>query len=353
MRPSTVSTTPSDTSSMDELERQLTKIWEALLGKQGIGIRDSFWDLGGHSFIALRMVRRIEKQLGKTLPLATFLQVSTIEELAKLLRNSGSSPAWSSVVAIQPRGSKPPFFCVHGIGGMIMGFRDLALHLGAEQPMYGLQAQGVDERRPPFARVEDMASLYVEEVRRVQPRGPYFLGGLSFGGWVAYEMAQQLRAQGEQIGFLGLFDTYTSNWSKPKLFLKLFRLPPRQSLALVYNRAARYLREAKTRIESLFLPRHLKQVRRALHEASDAYVPKPYFGKITFFRASQKSIRNSDDPRSDWGELAAGELEIRDVQGDHNNLLVQPQVSILAQQLKAGLEKAQEEFLHARPISTV
>jgi thioesterase domain-containing protein/acyl carrier protein len=344
MMPSTVSTTPSDTSSMDELERQLTRIWEAVLGKRGIGIRDSFWDLGGHSFIALRMVRRIEKQLGKTLPLATFLQVSTIEELAKLIRDTGWLPAWSSLVAIQPHGSNPPFFCVHGIGGMIMGFRDLALHLGAEQPMYGLQAQGVDGKRPPFARVEDMASLYVQEVRRVQPRGPYLLGGLSFGGWVAYEMAQQLRTQGELVGFLGLFDTYTTNWSKPKLFLKLFRLPPQQGLALVYQRAARYVREAKINVETLFLPRHLKQVRRALHQASDAYVPKPYFGKITFFRASQKSIRNSDDPKSGWGELACGELDIHDVRGDHNNLLVEPQVSILAQELKAGLEKAREEF---------
>jgi thioesterase domain-containing protein len=351
VRPLIASMMPSDTSSMDELECQLVRIWEDVFGKQGIGIRDSFWDLGGHSFTALRMARRIERLLSKSLPIATLLQTSTIEELAKLLRDSGWSPTWSSLVAIQPRGSRPPFFCVHGIGGMIMGFRDLARHLGADQPVYGLQAQGVDGNRPVCTRVEEMAAHYLQEIQTIQPYGPYYLAGLSFGGWVAYEMAQQLCAQGEEVGFIGLFDTYTSNWSKPKLILKLLQLPPRHGLSLVYKRAGRYLREAKIEIESLFLPHHLKQVRRALHEASDAYLPKPYFGKITFFRASQKSIRNSDDPKSGWGELARGELEIHDVPGDHNTIFAEPQVSLLAQQLKVDLERALEQFLHARAIS--
>jgi thioesterase domain-containing protein/acyl carrier protein len=346
------SMTPSDTSSVDELECQLIKIWESVLGKQGIGVRDSFWDLGGHSFIALRMVRRIEKLLGKSLPIATLLQVSTIAELANLLRDSGWSPMWSSLVAIQPRGAKPPFFCVHGIGGLIIGFRELAGHLGAEQPMYGLQAQGVDGNHPAFTRVEEMAVHYLQEIRTVQPRGPYYLGGLSFGGWVAYEMAQQLRAQREEVSFLGLFDTYTSNWSKRQLILKLLRLPPRQSFALVYKRAARYRKEAKINIEALFLPRHLKQVRKALHDASDAYVPKPYLGKITFFRASEKSVRDSDDPRSGWSKLAGGEVDIYEVPGGHNTILAEPCVSVFAQSLTDGLEKAQEKsFLQTRPIS--
>ena len=345
MKPLIASMMPSDTLSMDELECQLIRIWEDVLGKRGIGVRDSFWDLGGHSFIALRMARRIEKILRKSLPIATLLQVSTIEGLAQLLRDSGWSPMWTSLVAIQPRGSKPPFFCVHGIGGMIMSFRDLARHLGADQPVYGLQAQGVDGDRPVYNRVEEMAAHYLLEIRTIQPHGPYYLAGLSFGGWVAYEMAQGLRAQGEEVGFLGLFDTYTSNWSKPELILKLLRLPPRQGISHVYKRVARYVREAKIEIETLFLPHHLKQVRRALHEASDAYVPKPYFGKITFLRASQQSIRDSDDPKSGWGALASGELEIHDIQGNHNNILAEPQVGVLARQLKAGLDKAQEEFL--------
>jgi thioesterase domain-containing protein/acyl carrier protein len=350
MRPLIASMMPSDTLSMDELECQLVRIWEDVLGKEGIGTRDSFWDLGGHSFIALRMARRIEKVLGKILPIATLLQTSTIEELAKLLRDSGWSPRWSSLVAIQPRGSRPPFFCVHGMGGMIMGFRDLARHLGADQPVYGLQAQGVDRNRAACNRVEKMAAHYLHEIQTIQPHGPYYLAGLSFGGWVAYEMAQQLRARGEEVGFLGLFDTYTSNCSKPKLILKLLQLPLRQGLSLVCQRAARYVREAKIEIETLFLPHHLKQVRRALHEASDAYVPKPYFGKIAFFRASQKSIRNSEDPQSGWGELAQGELEIHDVPGDHNTIFAEPQVSRWAQKLKVDLEKAQED-LHPRAIS--
>lgn len=352
MRRLTALMTPSDTLSMDELECQLIGIWESVFGRRGIGLRDNFWDLGGHSFIALRMVRRIEKVLGKSIPLATFLQASTIEELAKVLRSSGWTPRWSSLVAIQPRGSRPPFFCVHGIGGMIMGFRVLADHLGAEQPLYGLQAQGVDGTRPALARVEDMAGHYIRELRTVQPRGPYHLGGLCFGGWVAYEMAQQLRAQGEEVGFLGLFDSYTTNWSKSSLVLRLFRLPPPQSLSFVYHRAVRYLREARIDIETLFLPRHLKQVRKALHAASDGYVPKPYSGKITCFQPCQKSVRDSNGPDGGWGKLAGGDLQIHDVPGDHSTFFFEPHVSVWARQLKADLEKAQEEWLlHARPIS--
>lgn len=344
--------TPSETLSMDELECQLIGIWEAVFGKRNIGIRDSFWDLGGHSFIALRMVRRIENVLGKSLPLATFLQASTIEELAKVLRSSGWSPRWSSLVAIQPRGSRPPFFCVHGIGGMIMGFRVLAHYLGTEQPLYGLQAQGVDGTRPPLDRVEDMAGHYLQEIRSVQPRGPYYLGGLCFGGWVAYEMAQQLRAQGEEVGFLGLFDSYTTNWSKSSLLLRLLRLPPRQSFSFICHRAVRYLREARIDIHRFFLPRHLKQVRKALHAASDGYVPKPYLGKITCFRPCQKSVRDSNDPDGGWGKLADGELQIHDVPGDHNTFFFEPSVGVWAQQLKVDLEKAQEDsLLHARPLS--
>lgn len=344
MTPSSDSMTPSDTLSMDEVECELTRIWETALGRQGIGIQDSFWDLGGHSFIALRIIGRIEKSLGKTIPLATLLQVSTIEGLAKIIRSSGCSPPSSSLAAIQPGGSKPPFFFVHGIGGMILGFRDLARHFCPEQPVYGLQAQGVDGNRPPLTSVEQMADHYLEEIQMIQPHGPYYLGGLSFGGWVAYEMAQRLRAQGEEVGFLGLLDTYTHNWSKPALFLRLLRLPPRRSCALAYSRAVRYVKEARSNVEALFLSRHLKQVRRTLHHASDAYVPKPYFGKITFFRPTEKSIRDSDDPRSGWGELARGELEIYDVPGGHNNILAEPQVSSLAQQLKSSLNKAQEAF---------
>lgn len=328
---------------MDELEVQLVKIWESVLDKRGIGVRDNFWELGGHSLIALRMMRRIEKMAGKELPITTLLHVPTIEELAKLLRQSERSTAWSSLVAIQPGGSKAPFFCVHGVGGLVIGFRNLARHLGEDQPFYGLQAQGTDGKRPVLTRVEDMATHYIQEMRTVQPHGPYHLGGLSFGAWVAYEMAQQLRAQGEEVDLLAMFDAYTTHWSRRSLIIKLLRLPLSESVTFMIHKAGVYLKSAGIIMQMQLLPLTLKQVRKALHLASASYVPRPYSGKITFFRSAERSIRDSDGPQAGWGKLTAGELEIVDVPGDHNNILDEPQVGVLAQRLKARLERSRND----------
>jgi len=328
---------------MDELERQLVRIWEVALGRQGIGLRDSFWDLGGTSLIALRVVRRIEEVLGKSVPVATLLQVSTIEELASLLRASGWPSVWSSLVALQLGGSRPPFFCVHGMGGVVIRLRDLARHLRPEQPVFGLQAQGIDGTQPALTRIEEMASHYLREIRTVQSHGPYYLGGVCFGGWVAYEMAQQLRRQRQEVAFLGLLGTYRVNWSKRSLALKLLRLPPRESLAHIFRKARREVLEARANVETLFLRRPLKQVRKALDVASHAYVPQPYSGKITLFRASQKSVRDPDDPSSGWGDLAGGGLEIHSVAGDHDTIFMEPELSVLAGQLELCLEIAQDE----------
>jgi thioesterase domain-containing protein/acyl carrier protein len=344
MKSSIASMTPSSMPSPGELESQLIRVWESSLGKHGIGVQDSFWDLGGQSFIALRMMRRIEKLFGKSLPITALFQAPTIEKLAHLLRRSGWAPAWTSLVCLQAAGSGPPFFCVHGIGGLVIGLRDLARHLGPDQPVYGFQAQGTDGKHPILISVEEMAAHYLVELRAVQPQGPYYLGGLSFGGWVAYEMAQQLWAQGEQVGLLALIDTYASKRSRGALVLSLFRLPPRDSLGIGLRRTVRYFKEAGITIQFHFLPRSLKEVRKTLHRASDAYLPPPYPGKITLFRASEKSIRDSGESQTEWSRLAAGELEVQEITANHNNILREPQVIALARQLKACLHKSQQEM---------
>jgi thioesterase domain-containing protein/acyl carrier protein len=336
-----------------ELESSLIRIWESVLEKRGIGIRDSFWDLGGQSLTALRLMRRIEKQFGKTLPLTTLLHVPTIEEMAELLRQTGCSPAWSSLVALQPRGSKPPFFCVHALGGLVVGFRHLARHLGAEQPVYGLQAQGMEGKTPILTRVEDMAARYLQEIRAVHPHGPYYLGGLCFGGWVAYEMAQQLRAQSEEVGLLAMFDSYTENSSRRSVVIKLLRHPSREGLAFLRQRVGLHPREVKANIQRRFLPRSVKQVRKALRAASNSYVPRPYPGRITCFTPTRKSVLSSGDPGAAWEKLAAGGVDIQSVPGHHENLLAEPQVMVVAQRLSICLERAREEHLEVlRPEAT-
>jgi thioesterase domain-containing protein len=327
----------------DQLECQLIRIWESVLEKRGVGVHDSFWELGGQSLTALRLMRRIERTLAKTLPVASLLRVPTIAEMARLIRQTENSSAWSSLVPIQDSGSNPPFFCVHALGGLVVGFRHLARHLGADQPVYGLQAQGMEGKRPILTRVEDMAANYIEEIRTVQPHGPYYLGGLCFGGWVAYEIAQKLHARGEEVGLLALFDSYPENWSRRQLMLKFLRLPPRESLALLRKRVGLHPREVKASIQRSFLPRPVKEVRKALRAASDAYVPRPYRGKITYFKPAQKSLFTSERPAAGYAELAAGGLEIHEIRGSHDSLMAEPQVIVLAEQLKACLAKAREQ----------
>ena len=195
-----------------ETTEQLARIWQEILGVDSIGPDQNYFDLGGDSSLAVQMFAQIEKIFKIKLPLATLYEAPTIEELAKILRGEAAASGWSSLVAIQQAGSRPPFFCMHGAGGTVLMYRDLSRYLGDDQPFYGLQSQGLDGSCPPLTKVEEMAALYVKEIRRVQSHGPYFLGGYCMGGTVAFEVAQQLRAEGEPVALLALFDTM--NWHK-------------------------------------------------------------------------------------------------------------------------------------------
>jgi amino acid adenylation domain-containing protein len=316
--------------AQDGLQRELGKIWEGVLGRGPIGIRDNFFDLGGHSLLAVRVMNRVEQAFGKRLPVATLFQAPTVEQLAGLLLQEGWTPPWSSLVVIQAGGTNPPFFCVHGIGGGVLGFRDLARRLGAEQPVYGLQAQGLDGKRPCHRRVEEMAAHYLSEIRSVQSEGPYYLGGLSFGGAVAFEMAQQLRAQGQEVGLVALFDTFPGKYeSKTSLLLKFLSLPTYEKMRYLIRKSS----EINSFARDLFLPQTLKNVRRACREAAKHYVPKVYPGHVVLFRASDKSLRGLEDPVIGWSELALGGVDVIEIAGSHTGIMDEPQVSDLARQL--------------------
>ncbi len=217
-------------SPRDAIELELTRIWENVLGVEPIGIEDHFFDLGGHSFLAMRLAARIEKTFGKKLRLATIFMAPTIEKLAAVLRDEmqeGSVTAGTSLVELQAKGTKPPLFFVHGAGGgMFWGYVNLARRLGQDQPVYGLSSRGLD-RRPEFGTIEEMAAQYIRDLRIIQPRGPYHLGGYCFGGNVAYEMARQLVAAGEQVALLALLDSAPANagyetvqWWRPEFFYR-------------------------------------------------------------------------------------------------------------------------------------
>jgi acyl carrier protein len=194
------------------LEERLVGLWEEFLDLRPIGVTDDFFlDLGVPSVVAAQLFARIEKEFGQRLPVSPVFQAPTIERLAALLTSGGSADArrFSSLVAIQPNGSRPPVYCVHGGAGTILDFAAIARHLGEDQPFYGLQARGLYGRDAPLNRVADMAAHYVAEIKEAQPRGPYLLAGYCFGGLIAYEMAQQIEAAGGGVGWLGLVNSPT------------------------------------------------------------------------------------------------------------------------------------------------
>ncbi|MFN7949394.1 MAG: amino acid adenylation domain-containing protein [Blastocatellia bacterium] len=352
----------------DETEARLAAIWEKELRIHPVGVRDNFFDLGGHSLIAVRIFAAIEKQCGIRLPLATLFQAPTIREQAELLRAQGGQVSWSSLVPLQPQGSRPPFFCVHAIGGNVLEYYELARCLGADQPFYGLQSVGLDGRQQPLETIEAMAAHYLTEVRELQPAGPYYLGGRSFGGMVAFEMAQQLQRQGEQTALLAMLDTdpigwlrllsRRAAWRQQAVFLSL-RI--RQHLANLGGRTLAdkfdYLREKaaykKRRLDtwrwqmkrlagtsaSASMTETLWDVEELNYLAARRYVPQVYPGVVTFFAASEEvSIIENE---CGWRTLAGGGLEVIQIPGNHQSMIREPHVRLLAERLKHRLGNAQ------------
>lgn len=325
----------------DALQSQLVPLWEDVLGKKPIGIRDNFFELGGHSLLAARLMHRTGQALGKTLPLAMLFEAPTIEQLATILGQDGWSRHWSSLVPIQPAGSEPPFFCVHGIGGNVLGFRELAAKMSPDYPFYGLQSHGLDGKNPCHTSIETMAAHYLDEIRSVQPQGPYFLGGFSFGGLVAYEMARQLLTQGEQAALLVLFDTYPGNSQETGASLIKQILQP--SWRHWFHDLPKAARKRLLRsIRSLRVPQLLKDVRDSNRAAASRYTLQPYPGQATLVRATEK-VRSSVDPHAAWHHLV-GSLQIVEIASDHYDILLEPQVGHLAERLKACIAEARAGY---------
>jgi thioesterase domain-containing protein/acyl carrier protein len=341
-----------------------------------IGIHDNFFDLGGTSLIAVNLFTKIEKTFKSHLSLVTLFQCPTIAQLAQMLSDqqdqTQQSAAWSTLVPIRAKGIHPPLFCVSGIHGNVLLYADLAKHLGASQPFYGLQPKGIDGIHPPFSSIEEIAAYYIQIVRTVQPKGPYFLGGFSLGSHVVWEMSQQLYQQGEKVALLALFDGKVRSTN-------IVRQPFRKRIFLHYQSfremgftyisqkfpawqdwlSGRYQYWTK-RIARRFyqklqwkLPIYLRQsaieesLEKAGTQAMKNYVMQVYSDKVTLFRAE---IQESDqgvgfvplDLDLGWNNLVAGGLEIQTISGDHMSMFQEPQVQILAQKLSDCLHRARE-----------
>src|SRR5207245_35503 len=188
----------------DDVERRLAAVWEEILNVRPIGVDESFFDLGGHSLLTVRLMARVEREFGERLPLSLLFRGGTIASLADALRRGAAPDARPPLVRLSGNSTatKPAFYCVHPIGGTVLCYGALARRLGTDRPFCALEAQGLHGPEAPQTSVETLAARYVEAVRGHQPHGPYFLGGWSFGGVVAYEMACRLVKLGEPVALL-------------------------------------------------------------------------------------------------------------------------------------------------------
>ena len=350
----------------DVVELQLTEQWEELL-RVPCGVTDDFFELGGHSLLAVRLMSRIEQLYGKKIPLATLFKAPTIESLSTILRHDPNGSNWSPLVAIQPHGSERPFFCVHPVSGNVLCYRALAQRLGQQQPFYALQARGLDDEQEPRATVAAMAADYLAAVRTVQPDGPYLLGGWSMGGLIAFEMAKQLQAQGEEVQLLALIDTKAleaEEISGEESLLASFALHLGLSLEQL-RMAVDAVAEAQPEDYLAFLLEHAKAANIIPHDmslahlrqqfnvfkvnvrAAQRYRPAGIQGNVVLFRATER--RADADPTLGWSELGLEKIVMHDTPGTHLSMVREPFVSSLAEKLAECLghkkaQKAQEKI---------
>ena len=360
-----------------DMERHLCELWQKLLHMERVGVRDNFFELGGHSLLAVRLFVEVERITGCKFPVVTLFQAPTIEQLAQILCQDGSESSHSLLVPIQPQGSKPPLFLVHGAGGDVLwGYANLAAHLPPDQPIYGIKSRGqagLDE----FARVEQMASYYLEQVRAFQPQGPYYLGGYCFGGNVAYEMARQLHAHGECVALVALLDSAPANagyekitWWRPgfvysficNLFYWLgdFRdLKPQARRSFIARKLRAVGRKTLRRfrstsgtaridledvIEVSHFPENELKLWRVHLEALTDHVQQSYPGQVTLFRTRGQPLVCSFEEDFCWSKLAQAGVRVKLVPGSHENIFMEPNVQSLAKELQTWLGEAHARF---------
>lgn len=344
------------------LEWQLLRIWQELFGREDIQVEDNFFELGGHSLLAARLAGRVEERLGCQLPIAALFQSPTIAALARRLTEENWASAWSSLVPLQPLGSRPPLFFVHGWGGDVYGFLDMAQRLAPDQPAYGLQAVGLDGRAERHTTVEQMAAHYVREVRSFQPEGPYYLTGFSMGGLIALEMAQQLYQQHARVAFLGLLDTSPKSvpWTVygrtlvPYLFQRSryhlrhwARLPHRDRFSYLQrcwtilrqrisrNRAAPAVVRAVPKKE--IQPPRIPGFEDYYWAVASAYRLRRYPGTIDMF------VSDSADPAlvQVWRHLARGGALLHRIPGQHLEIIQPAYLPAVTDALRAALARVQ------------
>jgi thioesterase domain-containing protein/aryl carrier-like protein len=334
----------------NSMELDLQRVWEDVLGKGPVSVQSNFFDLGGTSILAVTLIARLRKLLGIQLPLAILFEQPTIERLAGELRRNCNRVVWSSVVKIHPGKPTQAWFWMHPLGGTLLCYYALARHLGKDRPVYGLQSRGIEDCRAPLTSIPAMATQYIAEMRTVQPLGPYFLGGASMGGAIAYEVACQLVALGLEVGAVAILDGDTGGdgqlrelddmdpaavllWryraTDPEFAAELEKLTGDQRIDLAIQRE--HQRGAIPPDVDVPTARRVLNVHRINALAYDCYKAGSYPGKITLFRAA-------DGPRSYAREIAlrwqrVATVSVEQTPGTHESMAEEPYAPKLAERL--------------------
>lgn len=351
-----------------ELEAHLIRLWQAQLQRDDIGLHDDFFLLGGDSLQAIELFLRVEQELGLLLPPSALFEAGTVAEMARRIESDAPG---EPLVALKPGGTRPPFFCVHGGAGHVIGFRHLSGLLGDDQPFYGLQPPWAYGKGPLPTTIGDMAEAYIGAIRGVQPHGPYAIGGFSFGGMVAYDMACRLRRTGEAVALLALIDSRrkTGNVTPVKAQIRghlerLAALNARGKAAYIRRRVGPFLERVTRRLlapsdESLLdaareahaAGRRLapRQVQGVVAHLSRTYVPAPaYDGSAVLIKTALPPSLHAD-AHDTWAHLMPGRLAVVSVPGEHIEILDEPYVEELAAALGQHLRAAWERMAAESP----
>jgi thioesterase domain-containing protein/aryl carrier-like protein len=352
------------------VERKLTKLCEQVLGIRPIGVKDNLFDLGMDSLTMLRLTARIQSDFARHLPPAALFSSPTIAHLAEMLRSTEDRREWRSLFPVHEEGSKLPFFWIHGDASTVF----LSRFLGPDQPLYGLEHQGQDGRPAKYQDVDSIVAYYLRQIRTVQSRGPYVLGGYSFGGIVALELAQQLTRLGEHVMLLALLDppsltrdSRSQRASSPdpqtlrssisfrgvaRHRQRVVGLPLSEQAAYIWARAVQWVGQilkiqttaerSKTVVYKccFMLDRPVPVFARSRYildvykRAREGWEPKPYGGRTILFKGAARRYESVGD----WEQLLTGDLQVHVVNATHTELRENPHVGLWAEQLKAALD---------------
>jgi len=346
------------------VEKMLADIWSEYLGLKKISIYDNFFELGGHSLIAVKVMTKIERLTGKRLPLASLFEKPTIERMARLLNLDATAITWDALVPIKTGGAKMPLYIVHGAGLNVLLFNAVAMGLSPDQPVYGLQAKGLNGIDEPLTRIEDMAAHYIDSILAQNPGGPYALAGFSFGGIIAYEMARQLQEMGREVNLVALFDTnayntifydpigtklrkqfsyYANNIVHTLKFVNGFSNTVVEKSTLLKRKVIRrYWSLTKKQDQPGFFG-YSHKIDKCNQEALVRYQLKPQNIKVDVFKAETRTFYVKDTAFLGWRPFALNGVTVHNIPGEHNTIFKAPNDKIFAAELQKCLDRVSAE----------